>query len=72
MNLLWHIVAKDVRRLRLPAALWLAFVGGTALYFALVPKIDPRGYDTWLAITGAFTLLLGGAQFFIGFVLTGV
>lgn len=72
MNLLWHIVAKELRRLRLPAALWLVFVGGTALYFALVPQIDPRGYDTWLAITGAFTLLVGGAQFFIGFVLTGV
>lgn len=72
MNLLWHIVAKDVRRLWLPTALWLAFVGGTALYFAILPGIDPRGYDAWLSMTSSLALLMGAAQFFIGFVLSGV
>lgn len=72
MNLLWHIVAKDVRRMWLPTALWLAFVGGSALYFAMRPGVDPLGYDAWITVTNSLALVVSGAQFFIGFVLTGV
>lgn len=72
MNLLLHIVAKDVRRMWLPTALWLGFVAGAALYFALLPGIDPLGYDAWLRMAQAFALVVGSAQFFVGFVLTGV
>jgi hypothetical protein len=32
MNLTWHIVRKDLRRMWLPAALWCAFIAGVAAW----------------------------------------
>ncbi|MES2696291.1 MAG: hypothetical protein V4773_22660 [Verrucomicrobiota bacterium] len=72
MKLVWHIVAKDMRRLRLPWAVWMVFVVGSALYFALHPGVEPRGPEMWLRVANSFALVGAAAQFFVGFVLTGV
>lgn len=71
MSLMWHIMKKDGRRVVLPAAIWIAFVVGTALWFWQTP-IDTHGnWWGWFDVMRVWALLIALTQVLFGVILAG-
>jgi hypothetical protein len=75
MSLAWHVAKKDLRRLALPVAVWVALIVLPTLAFRLAsPPIEPHmvtGLDVWRKSLGIWIQLLLGIEFIIGYVLAG-
>ncbi len=70
MNLTWHIIKKDLRRFRLPLALWAALiVGQTVLGYMIFQRRDEEVGSLVNALHGLDTLheLVWGMQLVLGF-----
>ena len=75
MNLTWHLAKKDLRRLALPVALWLAVLGLPALWLSLlhVPREAVISSDalSWSNTLGALLITLSTMQMVAGVLLAG-
>jgi hypothetical protein len=75
MKLVWHIARKDLGRMAIPVALWMAFVVGTAMWFHGTSPAKPGdtapGVIPWLAAIGIWTQYLAAAKFVTGYLLIG-
>lgn len=76
MNLVWHIVRKDLCRLWVPLAAWLAFVGLAGTGFARLEIAVPEGVEAWpvaaqmLGFHGLLGEIARAIQLLVGAVLT--
>jgi len=75
MRLVWHIVAKDLRRMALPLGLWLGLIVAGAIWFQWMPlAVDGHAgseIDAWLRTMQIWTGLLLAVQLLMGYLLTG-
>ncbi len=75
MNLIWHIVKKDLRRMAAPVGVWLVLIAASAVWFRLAaPRlIGHVGVDvsTWIELLRIWTLLLTAAQWIFAVILIG-
>ncbi len=75
MNLIWHLAKKDLRRMVLPVALWLAFLGLPALWLARVhvPEEVVLGdaVMSWSNVIGALLTTVSLMQVVAGAMLAG-
>lgn len=69
MRLAWHIARKDIGRLAVPVAAWLAFIVVTTVGFRLGSGLAGAGDDISLVTT--WTVLLAGLQSVVGYLLAG-
>ena len=53
-----HIVRKDVRRLAIPVAVWLAFQAGALVWFAQAPGFLAHDVATWVYGYGLWAELI--------------
>jgi len=67
-----HIVRKDVRRLAIPVAVWLAFQAGALAWFAQAPGFLAHDVATWVYGYGLWAELILIGQVLFSFVLVGV
>ncbi len=72
MSTTGHIVRKDVRRLAIPVAVWLAFQAGALVWFAQAPGFLPHDVATWVYGYGLWAELILVGQVLFSFVLVGV
>lgn len=70
MNAVWHIAAKDIRRMVLPAGLWICFVVGSVLWFRLA-AVGLDGGLGWLGAMTSWSRLLVAIQLLFALVLAG-
>ena len=76
MNLIWHMVRKDLRRLAWPVAGWLAFMLGATLWARLAswsgPVLDEAKAGIWMRTTGSLGGVAGLVALGLLVVLVGV
>lgn len=68
MNLTWHIVRNDLRRLRLPLALWTVLLVAK-LGLGAVLMWSGAGAGAWFDRVGGTVYLLGAIEVLLGYVL---
>ncbi|HVS52532.1 MAG TPA: hypothetical protein VHD62_09265 [Opitutaceae bacterium] len=75
MKLIWHIAKKDLRRMALPAGLWVAFIVGSAIWFRTASAgtgiQSGEAMVGWLPMMRIWAQLFTIAQFIIGYLLAG-
>lgn len=76
MKPIWHIVEKDVRRLRLPLAVWLASIASVAAAMRFMPTSRDlwpfSDLTVWMEIVGAVSAIVVWSQVVVGGILAGV
>ena len=73
MSLTWHLVKKDLRRMALPVAAWVAFTVAAAAWFAgqkLPAEVArARDFSLWVNGIGGLALVAAGMEIVTGVLL---
>jgi hypothetical protein len=76
MRLLWHMVAKDLRRMAWPTGAWLIFIAATTWGFQAITLARRGNIEveaaTWASTRSIWSIVIVATQFVIAFVLVGV